>query len=91
MSSETIPCLQVTEPSSLKTLPLVRIGQTPYHLVRVHVETKVLKGKVQSLETRVEELKEVIESKVPNYLEIYLNSTNGALAEEDDSNVEVSQ
>ena len=55
------------------------------------LQTKALKGKVQSLEARLEELKEVIESKVPNYLEIYLNSTNGALAEEDDSNVEVSQ
>ena len=55
------------------------------------LETKVLKGKVQSLETRVEELKEVIESKIPNYLEIYLNSTNGALAEEDIPIVEVPQ
>ena len=55
------------------------------------LQTKALKGKVQSLEARLEELKEVIESKVPNYLEIYLNSTNGALAEEDDPIVEVSQ
>ena len=39
----------------------------------------------------MEELKEVIESKIPNYLEIYLNSTNGALAEEDIPIVEVSQ
>ena len=55
------------------------------------LQTKALKGKVQSLEARVEELKEVIESKIPNYLEIYLNSTNGALAEEDIPIVEVSQ
>ena len=55
------------------------------------LQTKALKGKVQSLEARLEELKEVIESKVPNYLEIYLNNTNGALAEEDIPNVEVSQ
>ena len=55
------------------------------------LQTKALKGKVQSLEARLEELKEVIESKVPNYLEIYLNNTNGALAEEDISIVEVSQ
>ena len=55
------------------------------------LHTMVLKGKVQSLEARVEELKEVIESKIPNYLEIYLNSTNGALAEEDIPIVEVPQ
>ena len=53
------------------------------------LQKKVLKGKVQSLEARVEELKEVIESKIPNYLEIYLNRTNGALAEEDIPLVEV--
>ena len=53
------------------------------------LQTKVLKGKVQSLEARVEELKEVIESKVPNYLEIYLNRTNGVLDEESIPIVEV--
>ena len=53
------------------------------------LQKKVLKGKVQSLEARVEELKEVIESKIPNYLEIYLNRTNGVLAEEDVPLVEV--
>lgn len=55
------------------------------------LQTKVLKGKVQSLEARVKELKEVIESKVPNYLEIYLNRTNGVLDEESMPIVEVSQ
>ncbi len=55
------------------------------------LQTKALKGKVQSLEARVEELKEVIESKVPNYLEIYLNRTNGVLDEESIPIVEVSQ
>ena len=53
------------------------------------LQTKVLKGKVQSLEARVEELKEVIESKIPNYLEIYLNRTNGVLDEKSRPIVEV--
>lgn len=57
----------------------------------LELQTKALKGKVQSLEARVEELKEVIESKVPNYLEIYLNRTNGVLDEESIPIVEVSQ
>ncbi len=52
-------------------------------------EKKALKGKVQSLEARVEELKGVIESNIPNYLEIYLDRTNEALAEEDIPLVEV--
>jgi chromosome segregation ATPase len=55
------------------------------------LQEKVLEGRVQSLEARVEELKEVIESKIPNYLEIYLNRSNGALAEEDGPIVEVSR
>lgn len=46
------------------------------------LQTKALKGKVQSLEARLDEFKEVIESKVPDYLEIYLNRTNGVLDEE---------
>ena len=53
------------------------------------LQTKALKGKVQSLEARVQELKEVIESKVPNYLEIYLNRTNGVLDEKSIPIVEV--
>ena len=53
------------------------------------LQTKVLRGKVQNLEASVAELKEVIESKVPNYLEIYLNRTNGVLDEESIPIVEV--